>query len=87
MAKLLCLGIMYFSILIQQTISEVPLLRPTGDHLEAVHRFRRRINQYEGDSQGPLSYLKQLRNNMMAQGNLKHTGTPTSIWCLMDQGI
>ena len=86
MARLLCLAILHVSILVQYTISEPILERPTGDHLENVHRFRRRVNRYEGD--GPISYLKELRNDMIDENGtpIDLENGPTTIWCSMDHG-
>lgn len=58
----------------------------TGDHAEAVHRFRRRINKYKG--QGPIEYMKNLRASMTNEdGSPKDVlNDPTSTWCLMENG-
>lgn len=56
------------------------------DKIEAVHRFRRRINKYKGD--GPIEYMTKLRTSMITEdGSPKDIANdPTSIWCLMDSG-
>ncbi len=78
------LAVLQVSIL-QLSISHI-LQKPVGEHAEFLHRFRRRINKYEGV--GPIEYMKELRNGMADDiGSPRDPANdPTSVWCLMDKG-
>lgn len=66
--------------------SEHVLQKPTGEHAEFIHRFRRRVNKYEGV--GPIEYMKELKNGMVDEDGIPRDpeNNPTSVWCLMDNG-